>query len=174
MSPPDELTIQLRVLASKERSQYKPPVPWVRNCGDRLKLFLDNLMKPLAIPAAGGLTAAVILFTCFMPTLGFDYRVPPAEDIPIYEVAPSTDPILRSVPPIGFQFGDAEVDLRIDAKGRIINCWIVSGDRESSALRRSIENNLLFTTFTPATAYGVPTVGKIRLSFRTSRIDVKG
>ena len=33
----------------------------------------------------------------------------------------------------------------------------------TTRVRRSLENMLLFTEFTPATAFGQPTAGKIRL-----------
>ena len=44
----------------------------------------------------------------------------------------------------------------------------------NEALRREIENNLLFARFTPAMAFGQPKQGKLLVSFRRSHIDVKG
>jgi len=41
-------------------------------------------------------------------------------------------------------------------------------------LRHSIENSLLFTEFWPATNFGRPIAGTIRISFRSSHIDVRG
>jgi hypothetical protein len=56
-----------------------------------------------------------------------------------------------------------------------VNYSIIGADGHTAdQLRRSIENNLLFTTFQPATAFGLPIAGKIRISFRSSRIDVRG
>jgi hypothetical protein len=37
-----------------------------------------------------------------------------------------------------------------------------------------IGNMILFTSFTPATAFGQPTPGKLLLSFRRSKVVVKG
>ena len=45
---------------------------------------------------------------------------------------------------------------------------------QSPGIRRNIESSLLFTKFTPATTFGQPMSGKIRLSFRNSSINVKG
>ncbi len=157
---PPELPFRLRVIASQHRA--------ARRWGGNLRLTIENLMKPIALPAAGGLAAAVILFMALMPTFA-QTRSLTSADVPI---GLFTEPQLKTLQPIGFHYGDAEVDVRIDEQGRLINYSIVSGS--SSESRRSIENNLLFTIFTPATAFGKPITGTMRLSFRSSRIDVKG
>src|SRR5437588_2023733 len=165
--PPVELTTRLRVVASRARAQSAAGRSGIRGWTDRLKLALDNLMKPLALPAAGGLCAALLLFTILVPTFSGAFFLVSAGDVP---TGLSTDPVLKSMAPIGFHYGDAEVDLRIDEQGRIINYSIVGGQGlDKDAMRRSIENNLLFTQFAPATAFGVPVTGTLRLSFRRSR-----
>lgn len=165
--------MRLRIAASRELARNAQSASRLPGWARRLKLALDNLMKPLALPAAGGLCAAILLFaTILVPTFSGAFYLAPAGDVPI---GLSTDPVLKSMAPIGFHYGDAEVNLRIDEQGRIVNYSIVGGQGlEKDAMRRSIENNLLFTQFTPATAFGVPVTGTIRLSFRSSRIDVKG
>ena len=131
---------------------------------------IQDLMKPIALPAAGGTLATILLFMSLMPT--FAQNPSGGSDVPI---GLFTEPALKTLKPIGFQYGDAVVDLRIDGQGRLINYSIVSGaGPESGEIRRSIENNLLFTTFTPATAFGIPVNSTLRLSFRSSHIDVKG
>jgi hypothetical protein len=69
---------------------------------------------------------------------------------------------------------DAMVDLKIDDRGRIINYSIVGAPGPADQLRHSIENSLLFTEFWPATNFGRPIAGTIRISFRSSHIDVRG
>lgn len=173
LAPPPDLAFRLRVLASKERSTGWYPVPRMRKLLLWVHLNLDNLMKPIALPAAGGLFAALLLFIALVPTLTTNRHI--AHDVPLYDQPTSTDPVLKSLAPIGFHHGDAEVDLRIDEQGRIVNYSIIMGsDSDDDQLRRSIENNLLFTTFRPATSFGVPTTSRVRLSFRSSSIDVKG
>ncbi len=170
-TPPADLTVRLRVIASRERARNAVRKSgsrgWFRHAG----LTLDNLMKPLALPAAGGLCAAILLFMILVPTFSGAFYMGSAMDVP---TGLFTGPTVKSLAPIGFQYGDAEVDLRIDEQGRIVNYAIVGGQGPNDALHRSIENNLLFTQFTPATAFGVPITGTLRLSFRSSRIDVKG
>ena len=171
-TPPAYLTTQLLVLASRERVRNTARKSRVGLSLVHLGLALDNLMKSLALPAAGGLCAAILLFMILVPTFSGAFYMGSAIDVP---TGLSTGPTVKSLPPIGFQYGDAEVDLRIDEQGRIINYSIVGGQGlEKDAIRRSIENNLLFTQFTPATAFGIPITSTLRLSFRSSRIDVKG
>lgn len=171
-TPPAELTVRLRVSASHERARNTGRKSRAGFSFDRLGLALDNLMKSLALPAAGGLCAAILLFMILIPTFSGAFYMGTAIDVP---TGLSTGPAVKSLAPIGFQYGDAEVDLRIDEQGRIINYSIVGGQGiEKDALRRSIENNLLFTQFTPATAFGIPITSTLRLSFSSSRIDVKG
>jgi hypothetical protein len=49
-----------------------------------------------------------------------------------------------------------------------------AGALANTTTRRRLEAALLFTEFTPATAFGQPMAGKLRLSLRNSRIDVRG
>ena len=173
MAPPADLTLRLRILASKERQLDWTPRSRAKAWRARVHLALSNMMKPIALPAAGGLCAAMLLFMTLVPSFTTNRNW--VEDVPLCDLSPSTEPMLKSFAPIGFNYGDAEVDLRIDQYGRIVNYSIVSAPgNERDALRRSIENNLLFTTFTPATSFGVPKSSTMRLSFRSSRIDVKG
>ena len=166
--------MRLRILASKEHLADRQSTSHLQTCFSKISLALDNLMKPVALPAAGGLCAALLLFMSLVPA--FHTHRLSLEDVPLSDWAPPTEPTLRSVAPIGFSYGDAQVDLRIDEHGRLINYSIVGGQPglETDALNRSIKNNLLFTTFRPATSNGVPISSTIRLSFQSSRIDVKG
>ena len=87
-----------------------------------------------------------------------------------------TDATVKSISPVGFSDEDVVVELTIDDQGRILSYSIPDCPHmlKSPALRRNIESSLLFTQFTPATTFGQPMSGKIRLSFRNSSINVKG
>jgi hypothetical protein len=166
---PADLQVRLLVLASKERVLDHRPGSRFWRWYSSVRVHVKNLMEPIALPAAGGLGAAILLFMALMPTFAQNHTLSNV-DVPI---SLFTEPALKSVKPIGFRYGDAEVDLRIDSGGRLVNYSIVSGSG-NEGLRHSIENNLLFTTFTPATAFGKPVSATLRLSFRSSSIDVKG
>jgi len=169
-SPPD-LSVRLRVVASKARMDATNR--WGRKW-ERLELTLKHLMRPLALPAVGGLCSAIFLFSALVPTFVPAFAMGNAlGDVPTML---TTQPTVKYMAPIAFGDGDAEVDLTIDDQGRIVDYVIVSAPgQKSEQLRRTIENNLLFTEFWPATAFGKPIAGTVRISFRSAAgIDVKG
>jgi len=173
-TPPPDLTLRLRVAASKARADAMRPSAWDRWC-DRAQLSFSNLMRPLALPLAGGLCSALFLFSALVaPTFKSTFAM---DKTPLWDVPTTltTQPMVKSAL-IGFNDGEAVVDLTIDHQGKIVNYSIVSAPgKQGDALRRSIENSLLFTEFWPATAFGRPVAGTIRISFRnSSRIEVKG
>ena len=169
---PADLATRLRVVASKVRLESASGAgPWKR-WRDRVEMSLHHLMRPLALPAVGGLCSAVFLFSTLVPMFKSAFALESLEgDIPTMLV---TQPMLKDTAPVAFS-NDAVVDLQLDGRGRIINYTIVSAPGErTEKLRHSIENSLLFTEFWPATTFGRPVAGTIRISFRNSRIDVRG
>jgi hypothetical protein len=171
--PPPDLTTRLRVVASKVRTESAGGgSPWNR-WRNRLELSLHHLMRPLALPAVGGLCSAIFLFSTLVPTFKSAFAMDTlSSDVPTML---ATEPMLKDTAPVAFADDDAVVDLQLDDRGRIINYTIVSAPGQSEKLRHSIENSLLFTEFWPATNFGRPVAGTIRISFHNnSRIDVRG
>jgi len=171
--PPPDLTVRLRVAASKARVDNSRGARWNR-WRDHFQLSLSNLMRPLALPAAGGLCSAVLLFsTLLVPTFKAAFAMDNSPgDVPTML---TTQPILKFMAPVAYFSGDAVVDLKIDQQGRIVNYSIVCAPGPASEqLRHRLENSLLFTEFWPATQFGRPIAGTIRISFRSSHIDVRG
>ncbi len=168
-TPPPDLAPRLRSLAARERSRLaalraRPPLSsWTRR-----RLLLGDIMRPLAVPLAGGLCSALMLFSMLVPSF-----TPSNGSLPDVPIALSTQATVKNIAPLGFGAEEAVVDLTVDGRGRIVDYSIVSG-AASASLRRGIENSLLFTVFTPATEFGQPMAGKIRLTFRNSHIDVRG
>jgi hypothetical protein len=167
-TPPAALSSSLRVIASRERQRM------IRGAGlnfaDRLRLYCDNLMRPLALPFAGGIFSAVVLFSMWViPT--YPLRGSSTSDIPIMW---TTQAAVKQTGPVAAS-GDVVVDVTVDDTGRMIDYHIVGGNvSDNEELRRSIESFLIFTVFQPATSLGQPVTGKIRLSLQSSHIDVKG
>jgi hypothetical protein len=170
--PPADLTTRLRVVASKVRMEsLRGAGPWSR-WRDRMELSLRNLMRPLAVPAVGGLCSAVFLFSTLVPMFKSAFAMSASGDVPTMLF---TEPTLKCTAPIAFTDRDSVVDLQLDDQGRILNFTIVSAPgQQNEKLRREIENHLLFTEFWPATTFGRGVAGTIRISFRSSRIEVRG
>jgi hypothetical protein len=172
-NPPAGLTTSLRVLASREVQRRNSPdggrlAAWL----DRTRLALDNLMRPVALPAAGGVFSAFALFAMFVvPT--YPLRARGTYDVPTML---STEATIKGTAPLSVVNGDVFVDVSVDGQGRMIDYAIVGGAGVlvDPTLRRRIENVLLFTEFVPATSFGMPTAGKMRISMHSSWIEVKG
>jgi len=129
-------------------------------------------MRPVALPAIGGLCSAVFLFSSLVPTFQSAFTAISPGDVPTML---TTEPMLKCTAPVAFGEGDAMVDLQIDDQGRIVDYMIVSAPgQQNDQLRRNIENSLLFTEFWPATTFGHGVAATVRISFRSSRIDVRG
>lgn len=172
--PPD-LASSLRVIASRQRARVlarKDPAAFWR---ERFHLFFNNLMRPLALPFAGGLASAMVLFGVLFPgmRLKMDPRI---NDVPAYSQI-YTDPQVKEQSPFGITTGEDELVLEVivDGDGKAVYYSSANGGTElaqNPRLRREVEKDLLFTQFTPATAYGKPTIGKMLLQFTRSKIDV--
>ena len=167
--PPPHLRTALRVIASKERQRILSRQIDTR---DRLRLFFTNLARPLALPFAGSIFSAVVLFSmCLLPM--YPLRGDDSSDVP---TSLSTEATVKSMAALGGGVGEVVVDVNVDEYGRMIDYKVVSGASEltTEQVRRSLENQLIFTEFTPGTHFGQPAPGKIRLSFNKEKVDVKG
>ena len=174
--PPADLTLQLQVIASRERVLRQ------RNSSlaslwlywrDRSRLWFDNLMRPLALPVAGGLLSALVLFSILAPMYGTGnrYRTP---DVPTMLV---TQAAVRSTTfSVGVGNHDIVVDVLVDGHGRMIDYSAPAGQvwQNNPELRRRIANALLCTQFTPATVFGQPRSAVLRITLRRNEVDVKG
>jgi hypothetical protein len=158
---PARLAGQLRVLASHEharrlagghfRSQL---LAWKT----RFDLAIENLMRPLALPFAGGLLSALVMFSMLVPTLNFRHNF--RGDIPILSTT-YTPAALEEISPFCLGTEDSVVELTIDEKGNIADYRVSEG-----RMTKELANDLLFSRFSPATMYGRPIAGKFYLTFR--------
>ncbi len=185
LSPPVELRTSLQVIASRERqrrlAQMNPGrFSNVYSWQTRLSLFFDNVIGAFAVPAAGGVFSAVVLFLGFVVP-AFPLRVLAGTDVP---TTLSTETSLISMGAFGpgdlitddSGGNDVVVDVSVDYQGRMMDYVVVSGvgALAHSEIRRRLENALLVSKFAPATTFGQPMPSKVRLWFRSSRVDVRG
>jgi len=171
---PVRLAARLSALASREFARNARNAvrgsriaEWV----ERYELWADNLMKPLAIPFAGGLASAFVLFSMLAPTFAPPVRT--VEDVPtaFYTLAS-----LDSLGPFGMVDDMIILDVTVDEQGRMVEYSSPNDNPvlRNPNLRRIIENNLLFTRFSPANLFGQPVSGKLRIAIRRSHMDVRG
>lgn len=173
LTPPPHLASMLRVMASRERVRrlvLRSPAAVLASLAARARLWVDNLMRPVAVPLAGGLISAIILFSMLVPSILFHRSL--TDDVPLaalYREAAVTTPA-----PFGFEGDDFILEVTVDQKGRMVDYSITDGERliHNPRLRRAVENYMLFTRFSPATAFGQPTLGKVTVSFSRYQFNV--
>lgn len=168
---PPRLSLQLRILASRERARRLTRITissLLRSWRDGAVLAMNNLMRPIALPFAGGLLSAIFLFGVLVPTLQARRNI--RNDVPyvIYQQA-----TVDSMAPFGFTESEVVIELTIDEHGFITDYSVPKG-KLSKELSNDIGNMILFTSFTPAALSGQPTAGKVLVSFRRSHINIKG
>lgn len=168
------LSTRLMVVASRERSRFLLR----RNLAARMaelrrnaKLLFDNLLKPVAVPAMGGMLASFLCIGSIVDTLQFHPEW--QQDLP---VSLFTQVTIDGVSPFSVNGPDVTMQLTVDPNGSVSD-FVVSGDgaktrNASPEEMREIGNMVLFSTFTPATAFGQPVSGKIVVGSR--HINIRG
>lgn len=162
--PPPELGTALRVIASRERQRLIERrslrqifAAWL----DRTRLTLQNMWRPLALPATGGVFSAVVLFSMWVvPTYPLRAKMP-TDAPPNLSVLVET---VRGSEGVGLT-ESVLVDVDVDDQGRFVDYQVISGQAVISnpTTRHRMENLLLFIKFAPATSFGMPTPGKARV-----------
>jgi hypothetical protein len=161
--PPPTLATSIRLqLFSKARLSL-----W-----DRWQVRLSNLMRPVALPAAGGLLTALILFTSFIPAFSVFRASGFGDDVPTMLM---TGPRFKGASLLDFSSEeDVLVEAWIDENGKVASFEILTppyldGDPEIARIQSS--NVLLTTLFEPATRFGQPIAGKVVMSLH--RINIR-
>jgi hypothetical protein len=156
---PSELALRLRVRMSQGLHT---------DLLNRLRVWMDNVLQPVLLPASGGVLAAIVFFCLIMGSV-----VVPATTTPDVPLAFVTPPRVLELAPFDFNTGDAPVVVvtRIDAGGRAMGSRVLSGGT-SPELIHQLDRVIYFGYFQPATWFGRPTDGQVVLSLR--RITVRG
>jgi hypothetical protein len=169
---PPYLAQKLRVLASDERARQAARATGagrLEHWTVRLQLFFDNLMRPVALPFAGGLLSALVVFSLiFLPSfraagpLGFDPSielVTLADGIVVGAPGETPGEILRGP---ALPCDEAIVELTIDATGNVRDWNMVRGQ-----MTQDIKNMIVYSQFTPATYFGRPVQSKVQVALHT-------
>jgi Putative zinc-finger len=170
---PANLAVQIRLMAA--RMEMAPSL--ARRMWLRTKLLFENILEPLAVPATGGVVVAMLAFLFVVQ--GILVGIPFGavhDDQPTNLVQPAQ---LESLPPFplpgvstGSASGSLMVEVTLGAQGEVANYRIVSGP-DDPAVRRQIDQVLLFSRFRPEMSFGRPTAGgQLMLGF--SEIRVRG
>ena len=168
---PPLLTTRLQVLASRERARQitrRDLRTWLVDRISRIRLSFDNLLKPFAVPAAGGILASFLCFGIIVDTLHYvpDWQ----EDLPI---GFTSEVRIDELSPFCFKGRDVMFLLSIDASGHVTDYSMMPGNTHpTSEELQEVGTLVLYSTFTPAMRLGRPIASK-RMFF-ISHSSVKG
>ena len=156
---PRQLALRLRVRASQE---------FHRNGVERLMVRLENMLRPVFIPAMTGILVALV---CIGLVLG--EGTTQSNDIPDVPLAIVTPPRIQEMAPLNFDTEGRPLVLvtNVNAHGEVTSYRVLSGPHSPQLMER-LDRMMYFSVFQPATSFGVPTSGQVVLSFR--RITVRG
>ena len=162
------LMTKLQVIASRERARYMRRRNFAARSAEiwsRIRLSFDNLLRPLAVPAAGGILASFFCFSIIVDNLHVhqDWR----DDIP---VGLYTQVTMGDISPFACIGNDIMVQLTIDENGKVTDFSPLG--KTTPEQMQEIGNLVLYSTFTPATSFGQRVSGKILVDIH--HINVRG
>lgn len=180
--PPADLAVRIRVAAAQSR----PSQDWhsrFRKMRDRAEILLDNVFRPITVPATGGIFSAIAIFMLVLQLMvpGITVRAV-SNDVPLNNILRPAELVTLSDYPQSWpsEQQDVElslphgllVDVTVDAQGQMADYQILSGP-SSTNLRHQLDQMLLFSRFRPMMSFGRPTSGgHVILSF--SAVHVRG
>jgi hypothetical protein len=165
--PPSIVSMRLRVAASRDRSarllRLDMAARW-KEFRQRFRLTFDNLLKPLAVPAAGGILASFLCFGVIVNNLHLDASFNDDMPVGLYHAV-----TIDELSPFCFQGRDVLVQLTIDRDGNVTD-FTVPQEKPTADELREIGNLVLYSSFKPARAFGQPVSSKIFLLIQHSTI----
>jgi Putative zinc-finger len=176
--PPSDLAVRIRVAAKSQAPKDWPSR--FRRAKDRAEILLDNVFRPLTVPATGGFFSAILVFVLVFQMIvpGITVRAV-QNDVPINLMRPAELLTLSDYPQawapeqheveLSLPHG-LLLDVTVDARGQMTDYQILSGP-SSLELRRQLDQMLLFSRFSPMLSFGRPTAGgHVILSFSAVRV----
>jgi hypothetical protein len=172
--PPPDLALHIRLAASSLREQK----PFGQRLRERAALLVADMLETIAVPATGGVMATMLVFVVVLQSLfvGVPVGAVP-NDVPTNLMQPAR---LESLPPFSVSDSDQAlagasvvwVEAIVNADGQAVAYQILAGPN-SLAVRKQLDQVMLFTRFRPQMSFGRPVPGgRVVLSF--SEVRVKG
>jgi hypothetical protein len=179
--PPSDLAVRIKVAAAQANQPRDLRSLWQR-FRDRAEILLDNVFRPITLPATGGFLSAMLVFVFVLQLMapGITVQAIP-NDVPLNLMQPAELVTLSDAPGNWApESHDTELslphglllDVTVDQQGQMIDYQILSGP-STIEMHHQLDQMLLFSRFTPMKSFGRKiSGGHVILSF--SAVRVKG
>jgi hypothetical protein len=163
-SAPEDLVLDTRVKLSQERN---------KNYFERLENRIGNVLKPLAIPAIGGVSLTMLFFGVLLGAMISNTTVMAHDRIDDDRALVAIFKPVRTTERTMIRFAGSDgnnwieplmIETHVGDDGKVMDYKIISGP-ETPEAKRFVREQLSLAKFTPATAFGRPVDSKIILSF---------
>jgi anti-sigma factor RsiW len=177
--PPADLAVRIRVAAAQSIPTQDLPSR-MRRMRDRVEILLDNVFRPMTVPATGGFFSAILVFVLVLQLIapGVTVQAVP-NDVPLNILQPAELITLSDFPaswaPEQHEVEltlphELQLDVTVDQNGQMVGYQIISGP-QSVDLRHQLDQMLLFSRFRPMKSFGRSiSGGHVILSFSAVRI----
>ena len=175
--PPNDLAVRIKVAAA----QLEPTQTWRgrwQKMRDRAEILLDNVARPLTLPATGGVLSAIVVFAVVFQMIAPGLTVRAVEnDTEINLMRPAELLTLANYPEawapeaanVAMPHG-LLVDVSVNSRGQFEGYQILSGPVTAETLHQ-LDQILMFSSFRPMLSFGRPTNGgHVMLSFSAVRV----
>ena len=175
--PPNDLAVRIKVAAA----QLEPTQTWRgrwQKMRDRAEILLDNVARPLTLPATGGVLSAIVVFAVVFQMIAPGLTVRAVEnDTEINLMRPAELLTLANYPEawapeaanVAMPHG-LLVDVSVNSHGQFEGYQILSGP-VTAETRHQLDQILMFSSFRPMLSFGRPTNGgHVMLSFSAVRV----
>lgn len=175
VTAPADLAWRIHVQTSQARTLSGR----MRHAWSRASLIFENIFRPLAVPATGGIVTALVVFALVVQNVlvGVPVGFVP-NDLPLNLVQPAQ---LESLAPFALpgivatgkdDSGRLVLEATLNAHGDVVSYKILSGPSDPT-VQRQLDQILLFSRFRPRLNFGRPTDGgRVLLGF--SEVRVRG
>ncbi len=174
---PSGLAARIRIQTAQARSERGTLARMI----SRAILVFDDVVRPHAVPATGGILAALGIFVLLVQNIltGVPMGGVVPNDLPLNLVQPAALESLAPFPAPGIVPADGLPDsgallleTTVNAQGQAVYYKILSGPN-NTAVQRQIDEVLMFSRFRPQLSFGRPSDGgRVLLAF--SEVRVRG
>src|SRR6204780_2735931 len=167
---PSDLALRIRLEASRVQSR----VSVFQRLWSRAVLTFENILRPIAVPATGGVLTALVAFVLIVQNIlvGVPMGGIVPNDLALNIVRPARLESLAPFPVPGVvgasahsESGELLLEATLNASGEVVYYKILSGPNDQ-AVQHQLDQVMLFSRFRPQFSFGRPQAGgRVLVSF---------